>query len=154
MRLTMMTDYALRMLMFVGSTPDRLATIAEVAAAHRISQAHLTKVAHQLGLGGFLHTVRGRGGGIRLARPASQIVLGEVVRHMESDLAVVECLGSRSRCVLTGRCRLTQVLQRATDRFLAELDARTLDELLPGAAGMPVGGTPVALPARIVGDGR
>ncbi len=154
MRLTMMTDYALRLLMFVGTAPDRLATIAEVATAHRISQAHLTKVAHQLGLGGFLHTVRGRGGGIRLARPASQIVLGDVVRHIESDLAVVECLGPASQCALTGHCRLTHVLQRATDRFLAELDATTLADLLPVLGGGQAAGMPITFSDRNARHGR
>lgn len=130
MRLTLMTDYALRLLMYVGERPERLCTIAEVAEAHGISESHLTKVTHQLALQGWLTTVRGKGGGMRLARRPDVINLGELVRALEPDLALVECLGVGSTCHLTGRCRLTTVLDGALQAFLAHLDGYSLADLM------------------------
>jgi len=130
MRLTLMTDYALRLLMHVGRAPDRLCTITEVAEAHGISRAHLTKVTHQLGQQGWIETLRGKGGGMRLARRAEDIRLGSVVRSIEPDLALVECFSAGSRCVLTGRCRLSAALDGALRDFMAHLDGVTLADLL------------------------
>ena len=130
MRLTTMTDYALRLLMYVAQRPDRLCTIAEVAQAHGISEAHLMKVTHHLGRAGFLETVRGKGGGMRLAAPPAQINLGAVVRAIEPDFMLVECFDSGTGCALTGHCRLAGVISSALAAFLAELDAHTLGDLL------------------------
>lgn len=130
MRLTMMTDYALRLLMYVAQQPDRLCTIAEVAQAYRISEAHLMKVTHQLALGGWLETVRGKGGGMRLAMAADRINLGAVVRAIETDFAVVECFTSAGSCALTGRCGLADVLHTALLEFMRHLDGRTLEDVL------------------------
>jgi Rrf2 family transcriptional regulator, nitric oxide-sensitive transcriptional repressor len=91
MRLTFSTDYALRVLMLVGLEPDRLVTIEGVAARFKISKNRLMKVAYQLGRAGFLETIRGRNGGLRLSKPPNKIVVGEVVRKIEPDFAVVEC---------------------------------------------------------------
>jgi len=132
MRLTTLTDYALRLLMYVAQRPERLCTIAEVARAYGISEAHLMKVTHQLGLRGWLETVRGKGGGMRLARAPADINLGEVVRSMEPDFALAECFATGNQCALTGHCRLAGVLGGALDQFLAHLDGYTLAELLPG----------------------
>ena len=134
MRLTTMTDYALRLLMYLAQHPDRLCTIAEAAEAHGISQAHL-KVTHHLGLLGWIETVRGKGGGMRLARPPHEIGVGEVVRDMEPDFQLVECFsGGAGTCAYTGRCALTGVLQSAMQDFLARLDSVTLaDVVLPPA---------------------
>ena len=85
MRLTTMTDYSMRLLMYVAQHPERLCTIAEVARAYDISEAHLMKITHQLGLCGWLETVRGKGGGMRLAAAAADINLGAVVRSIETD---------------------------------------------------------------------
>ena len=137
MRLTLMTDYALRLLLHVAQHPERLCTIAEVAQAHRISEAHLMKVTHELGRQGFIETVRGKGGGMRLARPPAQIRLVEVVRGIEPDFAVVECFGEGSRCALTGQCRLAGVLAGALDAFLAHLADHTLADLVPGTRTLP-----------------
>src|ERR1700746_3896629 len=90
MRLTFSTDYALRLLMLVGLESDRLVTIQDVADRFGISKNHLMKVAYQLGQAGYLETVRGRNGGLRLGKAPSQIGVGEVVRRMEQDFAVVE----------------------------------------------------------------
>jgi Rrf2 family protein len=90
MRLTTMTDYAMRLLMYVAQQPDRLCTIAEVANAYGISEAHLMKITHQLGLSGWLETVRGKGGGMRLAAAPADINVGAVVRSIEPDFYLVE----------------------------------------------------------------
>lgn len=149
MRLTALSDYALRLLMHVAQHPDRLCTIAEVAARHRVSEAHLMKVTHRLAQGGFLQTVRGHGGGMRLAQPADAIRIGDVVRHTEADLALVECFATGSQCTLTGDCRLAGVLRRASDAFMAVLDATTLSDVLPAAEPAATAARwPIAPPAR------
>ncbi len=130
MRLTVMTDYALRLLMYVGQHPGRLCTIAEVARAYDISEAHLMKVTHQLGRAGFLETVRGKGGGMRLAARPAQISLGAVVRAIEPDFGLVECFNPCNRCTLTGHCRLAGVVSGALTAFLAHLDNCSLADLL------------------------
>ncbi|AOS80753.1 Rrf2 family transcriptional regulator [Hydrogenophaga sp. PBC] len=132
MRLTTMTDYALRVLMHVAQQPERLCTIAEVAQAHGISQAHLMKVTHQLGLQGWIETVRGKGGGMRLAHAPRDINVGAVVRSIEPDFAVVECFSAGTQCVLSGQCRLAGVLGGALQAFMAHLDSFSLADLLPG----------------------
>jgi Rrf2 family transcriptional regulator, nitric oxide-sensitive transcriptional repressor len=134
MRLTTMTDYAMRLLMYVAHRPERLCTIAEVAEAYGISEAHLMKITHQLGQAGFIETVRGKGGGMRLAALPGAINLGAVVRRMEADLALVECFErADNRCVLTGHCRLAGVLDGALGAFMAHLDLFTLADLAPTA---------------------
>lgn len=136
MRLTSMTDYALRLLMYLAQQPERLCTIAEIATAHGISQAHLMKITHQLGLAGWIETVRGKGGGMRLAARPTDINLGEVVRSMESDFHLVECFAAGNRCVLSGQCQLSTIIQGALQSFMQHLDRHTLaDLLLP--AGQP-----------------
>lgn len=132
MRLTAMTDYTLRLLMYVGRHPDRLCTIAEIAQAHRVSEAHLMKITHQLGMQGWIETVRGKGGGMRLARKPTDINLGAVVRGIEPDFDLVECFATGNQCVLTGNCRLASVLQDGLRMFLKHLDGYTLNDLLPG----------------------
>ena len=134
MRLTTMTDYALRLLIYLGMNPQRLCTTSEIAQAYGISDAHLTKITHQLGLGGWISTVRGKGGGMRLARAPEEIRLGELVRAVEPDFALVECLGGDNACRLTGYCRLTSILGEALDDFLARLDRHSLADLLGPAA--------------------
>jgi Rrf2 family nitric oxide-sensitive transcriptional repressor len=131
MRLTTMTDYALRLLMYVAHQPDRLCTIAEIAGAYDISQAHMMKITHQLGLAGFIETVRGKGGGMRLAAAPAAINLGAVVRAVEPDFTLVECFGAGNRCALTSYCRLAGVLDGALQSFLAHLDRHTLADLVP-----------------------
>jgi Rrf2 family nitric oxide-sensitive transcriptional repressor len=130
MRLTTMTDYAMRVLMYVAHNPRRLCTIAEIANAYGISEGHLMKITHLLGLAGFLKTVRGKGGGMRLATPPSEINLGAVVRAIEPDFALVECFGTGNRCVLQGYCRLAGILAAALEGFLAHLDRYTLADLV------------------------
>ncbi len=136
MRLTQWTDYTLRVLMYCASCQlrDQLVTITEIAEGHGISRSHLTKIVHQLGAQGLLETTRGRGGGMRLSRPASQINVGEVVRQTETDFAMVECFEpSSNQCCLSLHCRLKGVLHQATNSYLAVLDGVTLADLVAPA---------------------
>ena len=130
MRLTVYTDYALRLLMYVALKNEGLVTIQEVAGAYGISRNHLMKVAYDLGRFGFLETVRGRGGGLRLARAPEKIGLGEVVRRMEEDFTLVECFAKdSSNCRIEGTCRLQHVLGDALHAYLDVLDGYSLADL-------------------------
>lgn len=131
MRLTAMTDYSMRLLIYLAQHPDRLCTIAEAAANYEISEAHLMKITHQLGLAGWIETVRGKGGGMRLARPAKDINIGAVVRTVEPDFFLVECFATGNSCTLTGNCGLTGVIDGALRSFMQHLDGYTLADILP-----------------------
>ncbi|MFT3664844.1 RrF2 family transcriptional regulator [Piscinibacter sp.] len=149
MRLTAMTDYSLRLLMHVGQHGGRLCTIAEIAQVYGISEAHLMKITHQLALAGFLETLRGRGGGMRLARPPAEIGIGDVVRAMEPDFAMVECFATGNACTLSGQCRLTGVLHGSLMAFMENLDRYTLADLIePMPAPAQRGAQPVAFASR------
>ncbi|ACB25618.1 Rrf2 family nitric oxide-sensitive transcriptional repressor [Methylobacterium sp. PvP062] len=159
MRLTRYTDYALRTLIYVGLHEPEQSSIAAIARAYGISENHLTKVVHQLGRLGLIRTIRGRGGGLRLAMPPGEIVVGAVVRQTEDDLALVECFGGGA-CAITAPCRLRRVLGEALAAFLAVLDRYTLADLLGspdgdaiaallGLAGPPGGEPP--MPAGAAG---
>jgi Rrf2 family transcriptional regulator, nitric oxide-sensitive transcriptional repressor len=130
MRLTFSTDYALRLLMLVGLETDRLVTIEEVADRFAISKNHLMKVTYQLGRAGYLETVRGRNGGLRLGKPLDQIVVGKVVRKMEPDFAVVECENPAGYCRIAPCCTLRSAVREAVQAFLGKLDQYTLEDLL------------------------
>jgi Rrf2 family nitric oxide-sensitive transcriptional repressor len=134
MRLTRFTDYALRTLMFLGLRGEAGGRIREIAEHYGISEHHLTKVVQELARAGFVQTLRGRGGGLRLAQPPEAIRVGAVVRGLEEDLGLVECLSPGARCVIRQSCRLKAALGEALDAFLAVLDRYTLADLLaPGA---------------------
>ena len=137
MRLTRYTDYALRTLIYVGLHEPRQSSIAEIARAYGISESHLTKVVHQLGRLGFISTTRGRGGGLRLAKPPAEIIVGAVVRQTEEDLALVECFAGGA-CAITAPCRLRCALGEALAAFLAVLDRYTLADLLGGDDGIEI----------------
>lgn len=126
MRLTRYTDYAMRVLLYLGQEPERLCSIAEIARGYGISQNHLMKVVNDLVNAGYLESVRGRNGGIRLARPASVINIGALVRHTEDSLELVEC-GS---CIIGGACGLTGVLGEALQAFLSVLDGYSLADVI------------------------
>ncbi len=137
MRLTAHTDYALRVLMTLAVLNDRLVTIDELARRHRVSKNHLMKVAQTLVGLELVQSVRGRTGGLRLGKEPETIRIGEVVRALEDDRRLVECLGEGpSTCVLTGACRLTRVLARALEAFFTELDKVTLAELVVTRPGI------------------
>jgi Rrf2 family nitric oxide-sensitive transcriptional repressor len=137
MRLTTFTDFALRLLMLTGAAPGKLVTIDGAARAYGISRAHLMKVAQRLVAGGLLVSVRGRSGGLRLARPPADISLAEVVRLTEPDFALVECLTTHNQCAITGPCRLPRILGEATDAFLQTLEGYTLADILISFDGAP-----------------
>jgi Rrf2 family transcriptional regulator, nitric oxide-sensitive transcriptional repressor len=131
LRLTVYTDYALRLLMYLAVKGDALATIAEVAESYSISKNHLMKVAHQLGVAGYVETVRGRAGGLRLAKPTEQIGLGEVVRRTEPDMALVPCFKPiDAPCAIRSCCVLRIALDKARLAFVEVLDGYTLSDLV------------------------
>ncbi len=131
MRLTAFTDYSLRVLIYVAAQPDGRATIADVARSYGISENHLTKVVHGLGKAGFLTNLRGRGGGLELARPAEAIGVGDVVRHAEGAAVPAECFEEGSPiCAIAEVCRLRGVLDEAVRAFYAVLDRYTLADLV------------------------
>jgi Rrf2 family nitric oxide-sensitive transcriptional repressor len=130
-RLTVYTDYALRLLMYLAVKQDGLVTIAEVAKRYGISKNHLTKVAHHLGTAGYIETVRGRGGGLRLAKAAASIGLGEVVRRTEPDMALVPCFKPiDAPCPIRPCCVLRKALEKAQVAFLEALDGYSLSDLV------------------------
>ena len=145
MRLTVYTDYSLRLLMYAALKGEGLTTIAEVADAYDISRAHLIKVAHQLGQAGYLKTVRGKNGGFRLARTAESIRLGDVVRYTEPDMALVPCFEPvDASCAVYPACVLRRALAQARDAFLHVLDRHTLADLIaPDAKLRSLMGVPI-----------
>lgn len=131
MRLTTFTDYCLRVLMYVATKGDELSTIDEIADGYGISRNHLMKVVFRLGQLGYLTTVRGKGGGMRLAGPPSEINLGTLVRQTEDDMALVECFqGGGRACRIEPACVLKKALGEALAAFLSVLDTYTLADLL------------------------
>ena len=126
MKLTLFTDYSMRVLLYLGARPDRLCSIGEVAKAYGISQNHLMKVVNQLARSGDVESVRGRSGGIRLGRPPEEINIGALIRQTEDGFDLVDCGG----CVVAPACGLTGVLKEALGAFLAVLDRYTLADLL------------------------
>lgn len=134
MQLTRFTDFSLRVLITLGAHPETQATVAVVAEEQGISRHHLTRVVHQLGIKGYIETLRGRGGGFRLARRPDQIRIGDVVRDMETGFELAECFQpGESACRLAPACALKPVLAEAGRAFLASLDRYTLADLLPPA---------------------
>lgn len=143
MRLTSYTDYALRTLMYLALNRERLITIGDIAQAHGIAKNHLTKVAHQLGTLGFVETVRGRSGGLRLGQEPADIRIGDVVRQTESDFYMASCFDANAPgCRYAAGCELRGALARATNAFLEVLDNLTLEQMvardpqLPGVPGL------------------
>ncbi|CAL8473825.1 HTH-type transcriptional regulator NsrR [Caballeronia sp. S22] len=134
MRLTDYTDYSLRVLLYLSVRPSGLSTIQEISDAYGISKNHLMKIVQQLGELGWVETVRGRNGGLRIASRSRDLTIGDVVRKTENDFAIVGCFAdqgdaTRQRCVIQPSCRLRGVLAAARDAFLAELDKHTVGEL-------------------------
>ncbi|MDR5813664.1 MULTISPECIES: Rrf2 family transcriptional regulator [unclassified Caballeronia] len=158
MRLTDYTDYALRVLLYLSVRPAGLSTIQEISDAYGISKNHLMKIVQQLGELGWVETVRGRNGGLRLAEHSGALTVGEIVRKTENDFAIVGCFGPADEgqtghkgCVIQSHCRLQGVFAAARDAFLAELDKHTIGELahpsnelarllnIPNLAPLPAG---------------
>jgi Rrf2 family transcriptional regulator, nitric oxide-sensitive transcriptional repressor len=137
LRLTSYTNYALRTLQMAAIRAPHLVRIDEVAQAHRINRAHLTKIVHQLAQAGYLETVRGPRGGLRLARPAETIVVGDIVRLTEGPLDLVECFDpERNSCKLRGACHLSAKLHEAMRAFMAVLDDLTVAQIAANRADL------------------
>jgi Rrf2 family nitric oxide-sensitive transcriptional repressor len=130
MHLTTFSDYTLRTLMYLALQPDKLCTVEEIAAAYGISTNHLMKVVHQAALAGDIASVRGRGGGLRLARRPETIVVGAVLRRTESDLEIAPCFCAAGACAIQPACVLQDALREALEAFLAVLDRITLADLI------------------------
>lgn len=134
MRLTNYTDYSLRVLIYLSlKKPNELANITEIAEAYDISRNHLTKVIHELGRMGVIHTIRGRGGGIKLAMRPEEINIGEIVRKTEDDFNIVECFEDGSfQCVISPVCGLKHVLNDALSAYFNVLDQFTIADIVKG----------------------
>ena len=130
MKLNAFTDYSLRVLVYLATRPERRVTIAEISEAFGINANHLTKVVNHLGRNGWVETVRGKGGGIRLGRPPGEIVVGAVVRDAEGAAEPAECFATeRSDCPIVACCHLKKALADAVKAFYAELDRHTLADI-------------------------
>lgn len=131
MHITRYSDYSIRVLMHLGLKGEELSTIQEISESYRISRNHLMKVVYDLGRRGYIETLRGKNGGIRLRRRPEDINLGALVRETEQDLAVAECFGSGNQCLITPACVLKSVFGEALAAFFKVLDGTTLADLLP-----------------------
>jgi len=134
MRLTQHTDFSVRVLIHLALRPDRLTTISEVSEAYNISRNHLMKVVQKLAKAGFIESIRGQGGGLRLSREPGEIPLGDVVEAMEPDFGMVECMRPRNQCAITTACRLPPILSESLRLFLGNLNRYTLADLVPADA--------------------
>jgi Rrf2 family nitric oxide-sensitive transcriptional repressor len=132
MRLTRYTDYAMRVLLYLGTRPEKICPIAEIARTYGISQNHLMKVVNDLSNAGYVTSVRGRSGGLLLGRPADQINIGELVRHTEEGFNLVDC----ASCFIAPACGLNGALAEALTAFMAVLDGYTLADLIAKRGGI------------------
>lgn len=130
MRLTMMSDYALRVLLFAAAHPGRLVTIDEAQEMYGISRGHLMKIVGTLASAGILRSQRGRTGGFTLGLPPEEIGLGDVLRLTEPDFDMVECFAPAKSCAITPFCRLPGVVTEALAAFMAVMDRHTLADLI------------------------
>ena len=130
MQLTKFTDYALRVLLYLGQHKDKRVTIDDLSRHYHISRNHLMKIVHTLSMAGFIHSTRGRSGGLVLGAPPSTITIADVVRETEKNMALVECFETGSTCTLESDCVLKYVLHRAQDSFMEVLSLFTLADIL------------------------
>jgi len=130
MRVTKFTDYALRVLIYMACRPrGELTTVSQLAEAYSISAHHVRSIVHKLGKSGYIKSVQGKGGGIRLASSPDEIMLGEVIRKTEKDLFIVECFGPDGQCPIVQACKLKHVLGEALNAFLDTLDQYSLADI-------------------------
>ncbi|MES2182441.1 MAG: Rrf2 family transcriptional regulator [Pseudomonadota bacterium] len=130
MRLTTFSDYSIRVMMYLGLQHGQLATISDIAQAYNISENHLMKVVHHLAQRGYIETVRGKGGGLRLIRNPNAINIGETIRSTEGDVALLPCMEKAGTCCIQPACELIGILHEAQDALFAVLDKYTLADLL------------------------
>jgi Rrf2 family nitric oxide-sensitive transcriptional repressor len=137
MKLTTFTDYSLRVMIYLAVQPQQRATIAQIATAFDVSENHLVKVVHFLGKQGWLHNVRGKGGGLELARAPEDVIVGDVVRCTEGIGLVADCYAEHGGdCCIAPQCRLKDVLEEAMVAFYAVLDRYTLADLVANGQGL------------------
>lgn len=130
MKLTSYTNFAMRSLQLAALKSPDLIRVDDVVRVHGLARPHIVKIVHELGVAGYIDTQRGRGGGFRLARPAEEIIVGDVVRLTEGPLDLVECFNPENNtCPLIGICKLSRALQEATRAFMAVLDDLTLADI-------------------------
>ncbi len=135
MRLTLYTDYSLRVLLYLANKEEQIVTISELADFYKISRNHLVKVVHNLGLNGYIQTTRGRRGGLKLSRPANEILIGKIVRSTEPDFDLLECFNpATDHCIVTNACSLKGVFFKARSSFLSVLDQYTLADMAAAPA--------------------
>ncbi|GGC60279.1 RrF2 family transcriptional regulator [Marinobacter halophilus] len=130
MHITRYTDYSLRVLIYLAEQGDRLATIQEIADSYEISKNHLMKVVHQLNKKGYIETVRGKKGGMRLHMAPNEINIGVLVRETEQDLSIVECFSTKNACKIAPVCGLKGMFGQALKAFLDTLDKYTLADVI------------------------
>ena len=130
MQLTKFTDYALRVLLFLAQNPDKRITIDEISKHYQVSRNHLMKIVHSLSVAGFIHSSRGRNGGLSLGMSASSITIADVILHTEKNMDLVECFETGSNCMLESDCVLRHVLHRAQDSFIEVLSLFSLADIL------------------------
>lgn len=132
MQLTLYTDYSLRVLVYLSAHPDQASTISEVSDYYQVSKNHLVKVVHNLASLGYIHSFRGKGGGIKLAHQPESISIGEVVRKVEPNFNIVECFSKSSSqtCTIISICSLKMALHDAGQKFLEVLDGYTLADAI------------------------
>lgn len=130
MHITRYTDYSLRVLIYLAVQDEHLTTIQEIADSYEISKNHLMKVVHQLNKKGYIETVRGKKGGMRLLMKPEDINIGVFVRETEHDLSIVECHSSKNTCIITPVCGLKSMFSEALQAFLAVLDQYTLKDVI------------------------
>lgn len=134
MKLTQHADFGIRILTYLGLRPHSQSTVGEIAAAFNISHHHLTKVVQQLVGHGFVESRRGKQGGLRLACLARDIRIGSVIRALENDFHLVECMRRERGCRIAPACRFSDIVSEANGAFLAVLDGYTLEDMLFGSA--------------------
>ena len=130
MRLTKQTNYAIRIMMYCAANEGKLSQIPEIASAYNLSEAFLFKILKPIVKHGFVESIRGRNGGIRLARPSAEIKLSEVVRITEDNFAMADCFDADGTdCPLLDHCGLNSALKEALDAFFAVLDKYTINDI-------------------------
>ena len=146
MQLNLHSDYALRVLIYLGSNRERAVTTAEISDAYGISKHHLVRVVHTLAARGYVDVTPGRAGGVRLKREPSEIRLGAVIRDAESTLTLVECFDEQTNtCPIVADCRLKGMLRDALDAFLESLNGHTLADVMQGSKGARLAATLIQL---------
>ena len=130
MHLTTFSDYTMRVMMYLGLQHGQLVTISDIAQAYKISENHLMKVVHHLAQQGYIETVRGKGGGLRLAREPNTVNIGEMIRISEGDTSLLPCLDTNGTCCIQPSCKLVGILREAQVALFTVLDKYTLADLL------------------------